>query len=349
MNSINSKKSSFFGWLIIGLFFYILITVSLFSFSAISIANKQIIDIWPINKYQQYFYFKAMRNIWQFDPNCVELDNELIYKPKIGRCEFNNPEFNTILNFDNLGRSTPNRVSAQQSDGIAIVGDSFAMGWGVNDDETFANVIQSKTSKPVYNLGVSSYGTDREIKRLIQSGILSKIDTIVIQYCENDLHENEAAGDKKLFSEEKEKFNSSFNGSRAFSGVEKMKLILISLRASVSEPFKAIKRLVLGPKSKGDFNRHQLALEKVLNLHQDSLKDKKILIFYLNGYDANYQNFPQGPSKENKNLRYFDFQKNTLSKEDFYSIDGHLNTKGHKNLGLAITNFLDLEANNQRK
>jgi lysophospholipase L1-like esterase len=342
MSSTKSIKSAFFGWVFIGLVFYIFTTVCLFAFSAISIANKKIIDVWPINKYQQYFYFKAMRNIWQFDPRCAELNDYLIYQPKIGSCQFNNPEFETTLTFDDLGRKTPNRTSSKQESGIAMIGDSFTMGWGVNDQETFSNVLQLKTDKPIYNLGVSSYGTDREIRRLIQSKLISKIDTIVIQYCENDLNENEAIGDEVAYNGEKIKFNASFSDSKSITTTEKISLILTSLRAAISEPYKAIKRLVLGPATKGDFARHQLALHKVFNHYQDELKGKKILVFYLNGYEADYTNFPTGQDLNNQNITYFDFQKNLLSKQDFFSIDGHLNPLGHKNLGEAIAEHLKL-------
>lgn len=346
MNSIKSTRSNIFGWIFIGLVFYVLITVSLFAFSAITLANKQIIDVWPVNKYQQYFYFKAMRNIWQFDPNCSELDDNLIYKPKLGPCKFENPEFTTNLNFNSLGRHVPNRINARNEAGIAIIGDSFAMGWGVNDHETFANVIQAQTKVPVYNLGVSSYGTDREIRRLIESNLLSKINTIVIQYCENDINENQAIGDANAYHNERVRFKESFTKRTEFSGTEKTLLVLVSLRAAVSEPFKAIKRLMLGPPSKGSFKNHQLALNKVLKHYQAELKGKKILVFYLNGYDANYTDFPESNQPDSNNIDYFDFQKHILSKNDFFKIDGHLNVDGHKNLGLAIAQYLKLTDKN---
>jgi lysophospholipase L1-like esterase len=317
--------------------------VTLFAFSAISIANKRIIDVWPVNKYQQYFYFKAMRNIWQFDPNCAELNDYLIYQPKLGKCQFNNPEFETTLNFDAFGRKVPNRKMDMSGTGIAIIGDSHTMGWGVNDQDTFSNEIQAHTQRPVYNLGVSSYGTDREIRRLIASNLISKIDTIVIQYCENDIDENEAIGNEIAYNNERNKFNASFSDKKSISIGEKATLILVSLRAAISEPYKAIRKLALGPSTKGSFEKHQLALNKVLNHYQEVLKNKKILVFYLNGYEADYVNFPNGTDVQYSNISYFDFQKNNLTRNDFFSIDGHLNAQGHKNLGRLIAQKLNLK------
>ena len=40
------------------------------------------------------------------------------------------------------------------------------MGWGVNDDETYSFNLQKLVKKKILNLGVASYGTVREIKRL---------------------------------------------------------------------------------------------------------------------------------------------------------------------------------------
>ena len=39
------------------------------------------------------------------------------------------------------------------------------MGWGVKDEETFAARLSAKLARPVLNLAVSSYGTDRELRR----------------------------------------------------------------------------------------------------------------------------------------------------------------------------------------
>ena len=47
---------------------------------------------------------------------------------------------------------------------ILVLGDSIAMGWGVNDYETFSYLLEKNLKMKVYNLGVSSYGTIREIK-----------------------------------------------------------------------------------------------------------------------------------------------------------------------------------------
>ena len=76
-----------------------------------------------------------------------------MYKPKSGECIFNNPEFQTKLKFDNFKRiRDQNNKEINLNDYILVLGDSVAMGWGVNDDETFL-LFRKKTNKKVYNLG----------------------------------------------------------------------------------------------------------------------------------------------------------------------------------------------------
>ena len=113
-----------------------------------------------------------------------------MYKPKEGICQFSNPEFKTTLNFTKFYRSHFIKNSEiDKKNPIIVIGDSIAMGWGVNDNETFFS-SEELSKRKVYNMGVSSYGTVREIKRLKLSPFYEDTDTIIIQYHPNDLDEN---------------------------------------------------------------------------------------------------------------------------------------------------------------
>ena len=63
--------------------------------------------------------------------------------------------------------------------------------------------------KKVINLGVSSYGTIREIKRLKKNENYNQIDTIIIQYHPNDYGENISMNPQKTYSEKE--FKNFFN------------------------------------------------------------------------------------------------------------------------------------------
>src|SRR5262245_24880720 len=101
--------------------------------------------------------------------------------------------------------------------GVAVLGDSYAMGWGVNDRETFANILQDELKRPVYNLAVSSYGTVREVLRLQQSGLLDKVDTILIHYAVNDLMDNAALYQGETFLQAKAMLQKMLNKDRSSS------------------------------------------------------------------------------------------------------------------------------------
>ncbi len=181
-------------------------------------------------------------HVWQGMKECVEFDEVLIYKPKIGKCHLVNPEFDTMLTFNQEGRVTPGEVS--KAGAIAVVGDSHAMGWGVNDSETFSAVLQRELGRRVYNLAVASYGTRRELLRLEASGLLNKVDTIVIQYCDNDLSENisfRSAGSAVALA----KFDGILSyGWPGFLG--EMQSLLEGVARSLGEPLLVLKRSTQG-------------------------------------------------------------------------------------------------------
>jgi hypothetical protein len=166
------------------LFIAFVLSIGLMTQYQVKVPNVEL-----FTKIQRSFYLHGFRNMWRYQEECAAGDAQLTYKPVIGNCDFVNLEFDTTLSFDADGRknSYPWDVGASR---ISVLGDSHAMGWGVNDDETFSAELQRLTGKRVYNLGVSSYATEREIERLLQLEALEDVDTIVIQYCDNDFRAN---------------------------------------------------------------------------------------------------------------------------------------------------------------
>jgi hypothetical protein len=127
------------------------------------------------------------------------VQNELIYTLEPGACHFVNAEFDTVLSIDRDGfRNGP----ANQGDGpvkLAVIGDSYAMGWGVSQAETFASLIAGDRRFAVRNLAMSSYGTARELFALKR--FAPDADIVVLQYSMNDWSENRTfAADPAKFS-----------------------------------------------------------------------------------------------------------------------------------------------------
>ena len=181
-----------FGFLVILISILLLLNTIVFTISYIALSNNIILNNFWFKGMQKTAYFAGFRNIWQSQKECIEYDKELIYIPKIGSCNFKNVEFDTVLNFNQYER-TVNRSFIDEisnNNAIAVLGDSQAMGWGVDDEETFSFIIQKKLKRKVFNQAVSSYGTKRELIRYVKSGINDYVNTVLIQYSVNDLKEN---------------------------------------------------------------------------------------------------------------------------------------------------------------
>jgi len=310
---------------------YILITLLVFAFSYFSLLNNKTYDLFWIKSIQKKLYFRGMRNIWQYKNNCIEFDKHLFYVPKDGPCEFNNPEFRTFLNFRDGVRLNSNDINFDESaQSIAVIGDSFAMGWGVNDKETFSSKLENKLNKRVYNLGVSSYGTIREVKKLINSDYYKEVDTIIIQYHFNDIDENSTSNISKIY--EIEKYNKVFKSNNY--SVNKTKYLLKSLKSSLRLFFSDILDKIFPEKNlrKLDFNLHNVYIEKFI-LENIDYKNKRVILFHVDEPGLKVMNFP----KSNEKIEYFNLK---LDKSNFFTIDNHLNVDGHSLIANKLYEYL---------
>ena len=86
------------------------------------------------------YYDLPLRNIIQYDANCFQASDELIYEPKPqSQCTQNNLEYKVITSFGKHGDRT-NDAFEQNTQPInsILIGDSHAMGWGVSDEDTIS-------------------------------------------------------------------------------------------------------------------------------------------------------------------------------------------------------------------
>lgn len=282
-----------------------------------------------INNYQVNFYLESgLRNIWQNNLDCVEFDKDLIYLPKLNNCNFKNIEFDTNISFDKFGRiSNHPDKEKNKNQSIAVIGDSYAMGWGVNDNETFSHILENKINKNVYNLAVSSYGTRRELIRLQKSGLLDLIDTVIIQYCYNDFGENQSF---KINSEiESNKKFQTITSSKSTSNWRKFRRIF---RYSAQIPID----LIQNKSNSLDFLPHQNLLLSVLSEYP-KIMSKKIYIFYTNGPNLKFSNFPNGKLLNYDNIYFLDID---INDNHYFKIDGHLNKDGHEFIAEELSKII---------
>jgi hypothetical protein len=85
---------------------------------------------------------------------------------------------------------------AEGKKNILLLGDSYAWGWGVNDDETAAAVFTSKhPSMNMYSLGLAGYGTDQEwlsLQRYIEQHPNYHYRKVILLFYANDFDDNAA-------------------------------------------------------------------------------------------------------------------------------------------------------------
>lgn len=150
------------------------------------------------------YYMSKDRQIAQYSSELAMYDPELFYKLRPGEHSFQNREFDTEFTVNSQGFRDDE--ASLNNPKIIVLGDSWTMGWGVNDDENFPYLIEQNTGFITLNTGVSSYGTPREFKSFTALNTDS-LRYLIIQFDMNDNSENcefSYAGNNYVPSSEKE-------------------------------------------------------------------------------------------------------------------------------------------------
>lgn len=135
------------------------------------------------------YYLNHDRDLVQADPQGARYDRDLTYTLRPGRFRFVNREFDVELRVNRAGlRDTE---AALREPDVIVLGDSFAMGWGVPQEQAFPQRLAALTGLKVLNAGVPSYGTAREV-RLLRRLDTAALRVLLVQYDENDYGENES-------------------------------------------------------------------------------------------------------------------------------------------------------------
>ncbi len=77
---------------------------------------------------------------------------------------------------------------------IALLGDSIAWGWGVDDGLCFADLVEERLGPgvEVINLGVPGYGTDQQLWMLEREGWRYEPDLVLLCFLMNDIPSNDS-------------------------------------------------------------------------------------------------------------------------------------------------------------
>lgn len=313
--------------------YFLMIALIVYIFSILSLIKGKTHNFFWVTSIQKEVYFGGLINLWQQNKKCTNFDEDLLYVPAKGECKFENIEFKTVITIKDQHRDNKNRLNIpnNKKNNIVVIGDSVTMGWGVNDDETFSSLLERKINRKVYNLGVSSYGTRRELKRLVKSGYLEKADTILIQYCDNDLSENIELSNNKKYTADYYNYLMTYEPKK----FDNYKFLLRKYKSSWRLFFKDLTNIFRNNEPKISFAKHYSALEKVLNEYNDFFLNKKVIVFHV----APSKNFFYDMSSFNyKNFEFINIIVDP--KKHNFTIDPHLNKNGNEYVASKLFNEL---------
>lgn len=329
VNSMKLKKLNYilFNVIVVILFFVIVEISIVFLLSKPAYIPSSLISI-----FREYYMFHD-REFIQYKTETAVYDSTLYYKLKPGHFRFSSREFDTDFDVNKLGvRDDEESLDCPFA---ILLGDSHAMGWGVEQDHTFASIIETELKFSLLNAAVSSYGTAREFKLLDQLNTRC-LQYLIVQYCPNDYEEN------KSFSENN-------NQLRISSRESYDDICLAHAKSSRYYPFKHLVEIssIAGSRIRGRLKDNNIPEEVAVDeasffmnvlAHSKSLAEQvKIILFSINSRNSE-ADFIEGIKKELNKEEYSTYQdriilldfSSSLTKNEYYILDDHLNKAGQQ-------------------
>lgn len=284
----------------------------------------------PIRQY----YTEHLRSNIQMEPSNARYDSLLFYTLKPGKSEFSNLEYKTGYDVNSIGlRDSESQITGNQ---VIAIGDSFTMGWGVDQDSTYSSILEQSYGVANLNAGVSSFGTAREMK-LLERIDKSALKTLIIQYHDSDLVENREFHNNG---------NSLKISPREFyeqtsKEVVKRKDYFFGKHTALVLKF-ALKNLAGKLEERRATGEEDVKLfTQVLN--SQNLPDSvQVLVFDIASYGHGNNQFLKLLATDTtlKHPVHIVEVQDTLTATDYYIIDDHLNAAGHRKVAARIAQKL---------
>ena len=294
----------------------------------------------PVRLAIQQVYRHFNRALIQFDPRCARYDAGLAYTLKPGTCTFANIEFSNSYRINRAG--VRDEEAGLMAPEVIVLGDSHAMGWGVEQEEALPQVLARKSGRRVLNAAVSSYGTVREML-LLDRLDASQLRVLVVQYSDNDLPENRTFygdGNRLPIMSEAEYQNivrHYRSQRRYYPGKYVYRLFLKVFRLEAPEPDQ------LRMDSATPIEEAELFVNAMMHASRTALDHVQLVVFEVNeqirprpfiaALDA-VRRREANPAFIRR-LIALDVAP-LLTRADFYQLDDHMNARGHAALAGAV-------------
>lgn len=289
----------------------------------------------------QLLYANSIRNIY-FD--CMEFSSgSFVYKLRPGQCRVKNLEYDIVLSSDANGFR--NGIRKENSYDVAVIGDSFAHGVGVADDQTFSYLLDSTYHYKTTNLAIGSYATMRELEVLGEYGKDAKY--VVVQYCDNDLYENLAS--LKL---NKEDFRSAvetewrnriatYHQGKSLGYAKPIRDLAVTIR---NHSYTSKSNWRSWAKSRRPMEQEASAFAQILARYRPVLEGKRVIVFETASWGANSPGFESTFGSELNKMGWLNYKlintADTLSYEDYFFLDDHITARGHRKLAAVIARVI---------
>jgi len=294
----------------------------------------------PMQRLIQQVYRHFNRMLIQFDPRCARYDPGVTYTLRPGVCTFGNIEYRNEYRINSAGvRDDEADLNAPEA---IVIGDSHAMGWAVDQDQSLVRVMASKTGLKTLNGAVSSYGTARE-RMLLDRFDLSKLRVLVVQYCDNDLPENRAFranGRLPIMPESEYESIVRYYADQQhyYPGKYVFRLFMKVLRLEPAEP----DMMRMDPITPDD--EAELFLHVLTHAGTKPIDNVKLIVFEINQDFTHPRAFISALDRVARKADYPAFVRGLttidsttlLSANDFYMIDDHMRASGHAIMGAAL-------------
>lgn len=299
-----------------------------------------------IMQWSYWFYYDYYDcRLIQFQKGASVYDSSLFYRLNPHNVfNYENREFNDSFSVNRAGLR--DRDSSLTAPAIICLGDSYTLGWGVKQEETFGEQLEMVSGMRVLNAGISSYGTMREM-RLLNFLDISSLRYVIIQYCSNDIIENEAGRNNnyKLKISSSESFDSLQTEHawvrKYFPGKFFFTISQLFLKHQLNKIFPFFKLRLDRQNPVTNEEKHALYFLDVLCNTEMNTGNAKIIVTMLDSYPHLKNNFlleverlvqrePYKSRLGNK-LMVADVMP-VLDPNDFYLLDLHIKASGHKKI-----------------
>ncbi len=291
-------------------------------------------------KYHLQDYHRTNRNYIHFDKNFAAYDPELLYTLKPNTTgKFSSMEFNTTVSTNSKGLRDDEK--SLENPKILLLGDSFTMGWGLENNNVLDKHLEKAFNVPVLNTGISSYGTFREwqmTKRVNKDSLK----LIVLQYFMNDMSENieklkqqKETGNLNTLLTQKQfehvvNYNTLVSTYFPLKGIANhLSMALVALKTKISPEKPITKNQLPDIFSAED---HLKNFDVILN--RIATENQVPILVYFIGFDSNTESVFEKKYKDSP-ISFLPVWS-TLTSEDTRIFDDHLTEKGNEKMANKV-------------